>query len=105
MIKNLSVKNLNFVATNMNTFNVFKKVLVSEVDNFELFDYSEYNPQVSKIQACFKAYQARRKYKIYRYVVRKLIMTQKYIRGWIIRMKFDRYKRVTNCVTKIQTVS
>ena len=98
-------KNNIIVATNMNTFNVFKKVLVSEVDNFELFDYSEYNPQVSKIQACFKAYQARRKYKIYRYVVRKLIMTQKYIRGWIIRMKFDRYKRVTNCVTKIQTVS
>ena len=97
-------KNNIIVATNMNTFNVFKKVLVSENQNYELFDYSDYTIQVCKVQACYKAYQARRKYKIYRYVVRKLIMLQKYVRGWIIRMKFDRYKRVTTCVSRIQTV-
>jgi len=98
-------KNNIIVASNMNTFNVFKKVLVSDSENYDLFDYSEYSPFVCKIQACYKGYRARRKYKIYRYVVRKLILVQKYIRGWVIRMKFERFKRVTTCVTKIQTVN
>jgi len=97
-------KNNIIVANNMNTFNTFKKVLVQQNENYELFDYTEYSDHICKIQAAYMAYKARRKYKIFRYVVRKIISAQKYIRSLIIRKKFERYRVVTKNVTIIQKV-
>ena len=92
------------VVNNLNTFNAFKNVLKADSNNYELFDYSDYIFEISKIQSCYRAFRARKRYKIFRYVIRKIILMQRYIRAWVIRSKLKRYISVTKKVTKIQKV-
>jgi hypothetical protein len=103
-VEDYTKKNNVIVINNMNTFNVFKNTLIQPHENVELFDYSDYQKEVTVIASCFRAYKARKLYKIFRYCIRRIIHLQKFIRAWVIRNKFKRYLDVTKKVSKIQRV-
>lgn len=103
-VEDYTKKNNVIVANNINTFNVFKNVLIDKTTNYELFDYSDYQNEITRITNCFRAFKARKKYKVFRYCIRKIILLQKYIRSWIINCKFKRYLDVSRKVKRIQIV-
>jgi len=103
-VEDYTKKNNVIVVNNISTFNVFKNVLVEKSSNFELFDYSDFHNEISRISSCYRAFKARKKYKVFRYCIRKIIMMQKYIRKWIIKCKFKRFLDVSRNVKIIQTV-
>lgn len=105
-VEDYTKKNNVIVANNLNIFNVFKNTLLIQPkdDLIELFDYSDYLKEINKIASCYKAYLARKKYKVFRYCVRRIVGLQKYIRAWVIRNKFKRYLDVTKKVGRIQRV-
>jgi hypothetical protein len=103
-VEDYTKKNNVIVVNNINTFNVFKNVLVEKSNNFELFDYSDFQTEITRIASCYRAFKARKKYKVFRYCIRKIILLQKYIRRWIIKCKFHRFLDVSRKVRTIQIV-
>ena len=70
--------------------------------NFNIFDYSKVLPEIISIQCAFRCYQARQKKLLLKYLITRIIMIQKYIRGMQTRNKFERLKQCLKFITKIQ---
>ena len=71
--------------------------------NFNIFDYSKLLPEIIRIQCAFRSYQARQKKLLLKYLMTRIIMIQKYIRGMHTRSKFERLKQCLKFITKIQS--
>jgi hypothetical protein len=98
-------KENNIVVPKNIHFNDFKSLLnysQKSFTHFEIFDYKDYTSDIVKIQNSFRAYRARKRYKIFRYIIRKIINVQKFIRGIVIRKKFKKFKYFNKCITFIQ---
>ena len=70
--------------------------------NFNIFDYSKLLPEIISIQCAFRSYQARQKKLLLKYLMTRIIMIQKYIRGLLTRNKFERLKQCLKFITKLQ---
>ena len=65
----------------MVTFNTVISLLY-EKNNFNVFDFSEYYFEIILIQSSFRPMKARRKYKVYSFIVRNLCKIQRMFRGY-----------------------
>ena len=70
--------------------------------NFNIFDYSKLLPEILTIQCAFRCYRARQKKLLLKYLITRIIMIQKYLRGYHTRKKFERLKKCLEFITKIQ---
>jgi hypothetical protein len=96
-------KENNIILPNKQHFNVFKSLLdYSKIESFDVFDYGDHIQEIKLIQNSFRAYKARKKYKIYRYVIRKIIMLQKIVRALMTRKKFKKFQYCHKCIVFIQ---
>lgn len=96
-------KDNNIVVPKKQYFNIFKNLFdYSKIESFDIFDYNEYTPEINRLQTCFRAFKARKKYKIYRYAIKKIMMVQRFMRGIIIRKKFKKFLYANNCILFIQ---
>ena len=70
--------------------------------NFKIFDYSRLLPEIISIQCAFRSYQARQRKLLLKYLMTRIIMIQKYIRGMHTRNKFERLKKCLEFITRLQ---
>ena len=87
---------LNFDLVN-NLFNYNKNT------NFKIFDYSRVLPEILTIQCAFRCYQARQKHLLLKYLISRIIMIQKNLRGSATRKKFQRLKKCLCLIIRIQS--
>jgi hypothetical protein len=93
----------NIIVANHNQFMIIKNLFNNDKNqNFDIFDYSDFIPDIVRLQSALRALKARKKYKIYRYVIKRITMMQKHIRGIITRNKFQRFIYVVKFVRKLQ---
>lgn len=93
----------NVIIPKKKYFNAFKNLFDMTVnDNYSIFDYSNNLNEIKLIQNSWRSHKSRMTYKVFRYCCRMIVVMQKFIRGWIIRRKFRKFRVVYKCITKIQ---
>jgi hypothetical protein len=96
-------KKNNIVVPSKNNFDMVNSLFnYNKNTNFNIFDYSKLLPEIITIQCAFRAYQARQKKLLLKYLITRIMMLQKYIRGLETRKKFKRLKRCLELITRIQ---
>jgi len=96
-------KEHNILIPKTKQFDLIRSLLdYSQPKDYKIFDYSEVIPQIVTIQTFFRAMKSRKKYKIFRYIVKKLIRVQAQIKGMLIRKKFQKFLYCYNCIVFIQ---
>ena len=71
--------------------------------NFKIFDYTKVLPEILSIQCAFRSYQARQKHLLLKYLISRITLIQKMIRGVITRQKFKRLKKCLDLIIRIQS--
>jgi len=96
-------KHNNVIIPKNKYFNAFKSLFdPKSIESFSIFDYSSFSNEIKLIQNNWRAYKGRMLYKVFRYCCRTIVIMQKYIRGWVIRSKFRRFKNSLKSIKKIQ---
>ena len=96
-------KKNNIVVPSKNNFNMVNSLFnFNKNTNFNIFDYSKVLPEIITIQCAFRSYQARQKKLLLKYLITRIVMIQKYVRGLLTRNKFQRLKKCLDYITRIQ---
>lgn len=96
-------KENNIVLPKKQYFNAFKSLFdYSKLESFDIFDYSDNVKEAVRIQTAWRGCRARRKYVIYRYILKKVTQMQKNARAMIIRKKFKKFLYAHTCIVFIQ---
>ena len=96
-------KKNNIVVPSKNSFDMVNSLFnYNKNTNFKIFDYSKLLPEIIMIQCAFRAYQARQKKLILKYLMTRITKIQKTVRGMQTRKKYQRLKKCLALITKIQ---
>ena len=96
-------KDNNIVVPKKQYFNAFKSLFdYSKIESFDIFDYNDSSSQIKYIQTAYRAFRSRKKYKVYRYCIRRIMMVQRLVRGISTRKKFRKFVYCHNCIVFIQ---
>ncbi len=96
-------KQNNVIVPKSKYFNAFKNLFdYKNIENFTIFDYSDYINEVKLIQNNWRAYKSRRTYKVYRFYCWNVVILQKFLRGWILRKKFEKFRIAYRHIVTIQ---
>jgi len=96
-------KKNNIIVPSKNNFDMVNSLFnYNKNTNFKIFDYSKLLPEIITIQCAFRVYRARQKKLLLKYLMTRIIMIQKYIKGMQTRKKFQRLKKCLELITKIQ---
>ena len=96
-------KKNNIVVPSKRNFDMVNSLFTyNKNTNFNIFDYSKLLPEIITIQCAFRCYRARQKKLLLKYLMTRIIILQKYIRGMQTRKKFQRLKKCLELITKIQ---
>ena len=100
--KNIPTKN-NTVVSDPAIFNKIKNLFdPTKSKNIKLFDYSDNIDLITKIQTIIRSLNAQKKYKILKYISKKIIIPQKIVRGMLTRKKVKFFLKCSKCVFIIQ---
>ena len=100
--KNIPSKN-NTVVSDPVIFNKIKSLFnPAKSKNIKLFDYSDNIDLIVKIQTIIRSLNAKKKWKILKYISNYIIKVQKFIRGLLCRKKVKFYFKCSKCVFIIQ---
>lgn len=98
-------KDNNIIIPKKHYFNAIKNLFdYSKIEDFGIFDYNDFIPEIIRLQSAWHAFRARKKYKIYRYVIKQICTIQRTTRGMITRKKFRKFVYCHNCILFIQRV-
>lgn len=96
-------KQNNVIIPKSKYFNALKTLFdPKSIESYAIFDYSEHLSEIRLLQNNWRAYKSRMLYKVFRYSCRMIVLMQKYIRGWVIRRKFRKFRLALRCIRKIQ---
>ena len=108
--KNMNEKELaafrkknNIVVPSKKNFNMVNSLFnYNKHTNFNIFDYSKLLPEIITIQCAYRSYLARQKKLLLKYLITRIVMIQKNIRGMQTRNKFERLKKCLELITRLQ---
>ena len=97
-------KKNNIVIPSKNNFDMVNSLFnYNKNTNFKIFDYTKVLPEILSIQCAFRSYQARQKHLLLKYLISRITLIQKMIRGVITRQKFKRLKKCLDLIIRIQS--
>jgi len=97
-------KKNNIVIPSKNNFDMVNSLFnYNKNTNFKIFDYTKVLPEILSIQCAFRSYQARQKHLLLKYLISRITLIQKMIRGIITRQKFKRLKKCLDLIIRIQS--
>ena len=100
--KNIPSKN-NTVVSDPVIFNKIKSLFdPSKSKNIKLFDYSDNIDSIVKLQTIIRRLNAKKKFRILKYISKYIIVMQKFMRGFICRKKVKFYFKCAKCIFIIQ---
>ena len=96
-------KKNNIVVPSKKSFDMVNSLFnYNKNTNFNIFDYSKLLPEIIMIQCAFRAYRARQKKLLLKYLMTRIMMIQKHVKGMQTRKKFKRLKKCLELIQRIQ---
>ena len=97
-------KKNNIIIPSKNSFDLVNSLFnYNKNTNFKIFDYSKVLPEIISIQCAFRCYRARQKHLLLKYLISRIIIIQKVLRGNTTRKKFHRLKKCLELIIRLQS--
>jgi len=74
----------------------------SKIENYGIFDYSGMLPEITFIQKSWRKHKIVKKFMVWRYAIRCFLLIQRWLRGFIVRVKFREFRVMLKFVKKLQ---
>ena len=103
-IENYRRKN-NIIIPNKQNFDLVSGLFnFNNKTNFNIFDYSNVQPEIIIIQSAWRAFKSKQKLFLLKYVISQIIKIQSFKRGMTTRSKFNKLKECLKKVILIQKI-